>query len=264
MYPKTYMDLFRSFDRTMEVFVAMPFSSQFEQRWKDIFKPAILSCGLKPYRTKERLVSDSIPIDVLEGVGRAKLLLFDISNDEKDRPNPNVMYELGIAHAIRLPQEVIIVRDEKSENISFDIRHLRWNKFSTQNAKNSRDKIRKLVINAEKQVDLTRDLMVRNVLGALDIDMISFLEVVRGYVDRGFDLCAFDSSRKGEYGLYHESCEKNDLRRIARDLINLGVIRSAKPIPFRKKVYGGQPEYYFTELGKTILSETKKWRLWAR
>jgi hypothetical protein len=88
----------------------MPFSSQFEPRWKDIFEPAIVSCDLKPYRTKERLVSDSIPIDVLEGIGSAKLLLFDISNEKKDQPNSNVMYELGIAHAIRMPEEVIIVR----------------------------------------------------------------------------------------------------------------------------------------------------------
>lgn len=263
MYPKIYIDLFRSFDRTIEVFVAMPFSSQFEPRWKDIFKPAIVSCDLKPYRTKERLVSDSIPIDVLEGICRAKLLLFDISNEEKDRPNSNVMYELGIAHAIRLPEEVIIVSDEQSESSPFDIRHLRWNNFSTQNTKKSRDKIKRLIINAEKQLDLTRDLMVRNVLSMLDIDMISFLEVVRGYADMGFDLCAFDPERKGLYGLYHRECCEEDLRRIARDLINLRIIKSAKPIPFKKKIYGGQPEYYFTEFGKTILSDIEKYHLYA-
>jgi hypothetical protein len=121
----------------------MPFSSQFEPRWKDIFEPAIVSCDLKPYRTKERLVSDSIPIDVLEGIGSAKLLLFDISNEKKDQPNSNVMYELGIAHAIRMPVEVIIVRDEQSESSPFDIRHFRWNKFSTHDIKKSRDKIKK-------------------------------------------------------------------------------------------------------------------------
>jgi len=263
MYPKIYIDLFRAFDRTPEVFVAMPFSSEFEPRWKDIFKPAIVSCGLKPYRTKERLVSDSIPIDVLEGIGRAKLLLFDISNEQEDRPNSNVMYELGIAHAIRLPEEVIIVMDEQSEISPFDIRHLRWNKFSTRNIKKSKDKIKRLIINAEKQLDLTRDLMIRSVLSALDIDMFSFLEVVQGYADTGFDLSPFDPDRKGDYGLYHKACSEEYLRGIARDLINLRVIKSAEPIPFKKKIYGGQPEYYFTEFGKAILSIIGKYHLSA-
>lgn len=258
MYPKIYIDLFRQFDRTPEVFVAMPFSSQFERRWKDIFKPAIVSCDLKPFRTKERLVSDSIPIDILKGIGTAKLLLFDVSNEKKDRPNSNVMYELGIAHAIRLPEEVIIVRDEKSKKSPFDIRHFRWNEFSTQNIEKSRNKIRKLIINAEKQLNLTRDLVVKSVLSMLDIDMISFLEVVRRHVDTGFDFCPFDPDRKGLYGLYHKDCNEEYLRTIARDLINLRIIKSAKPIPFKKRIYGGQPEYYFTELGKAILSKLPK------
>ena len=260
MYPKVYIDLFRPFERAVEVFVAMPFSTKFETRWKDIFEPAIVACNLKPYRTKEVLVSDSIPINILEGINRAKLLLFDISN-EKDRPNSNVMYELGIAHAIRLPEEVIILRDDLSESSPFDIRHLRWNTFSTQNAKKSQNTVKQLIKNAEKQIDLTRDIMVRNVCSSLDIDMYSFLEVVRENVDKGFDLYPFDPDRKGLYALVHKECTEEDLRRIARDLINLKIIKSAMPIPLRKKIYGGQPEYYFTEFGKAILTATKKFNL---
>ena len=167
MYPKIYIDLFRSFDRKQEVFVAMPFSSQFETRWKEIFVPAIKYCNIKPYRTKELLINNSIPVDILDGIGRAKFLLFDISNEEKDRPNSNVMYELGIAHAIRLSEEVIIVRDEQQPKSSpFDIQHIRWNKFSTQKIEESRTKIEKLIRNAEKQLDLTKDLMVKNALSS--------------------------------------------------------------------------------------------------
>jgi hypothetical protein len=261
MYPKVYIDLFRPFERAVEVFVAMPFSSEFETRWKDIFEPAIVACNLKPYRTKEVLVSDSIPINILEGISRAKLLLFDISNEKEDRPNSNVMYELGIAHAIRLPEEVIILRDDLSESSPFDIRHLRWNAFSTQNAKKSQNTVKRLIKNAEKQIDLTRDIMVRSVCSSLDIDMFSFLEVVRGNVNTGFDLCPFDPDRKGLYGLVHKDCSEEDLRRIARDLINLKIIKSAMPIPLSKKIYGVQPEYYFTEFGKAILAVTRKFNL---
>lgn len=255
MYPKIYIDLFRSFDRASKVFVAMPFSSQFESRWKEIFVPAIKSCNLKPYRTKELLVSNSIPIDILDGIGRANFLLFDISNEEKDRPNSNVMYELGIAHAIRLPEEVIIMRDEQSKNCPFDIKHIRWNIFSTQKIEESRAKIEKLIKNAEKQIDLTKDLMVKNVLSSLDFDMISFLDTAREYIGKGFDLCPFDPDRKGLYALPHKECSEEYLRKLARDLINFRIIKSAEPISIQKKKYGVTPEYYFTEFGKVILSK---------
>ena len=255
MYPKIYIDLFRSFDRTPEVFVAMPYSSQFESRWKEIFVPAIVCCDLKPYRTKELFVSNSIPVDILDGIGRAKFLLFDISNEEKNRPNSNVMYELGIAHAIRLPEEVIILRDEQSESSPFDIRHIRWNSFSTQKIEESRVKIEKLIKNAEKQIDLTKDLTVKNALSLLDLDMISFLDTVREYVSEGFDLYPFDPDRKGLYGLPHKNCSEGYLRKLARDLINLRIIKSADLISIQKKIYGVTPEYYFTEFGKAILSK---------
>jgi len=253
MYPKIYIELFRSFDRMSKVFVAMPFSSQFESRWKEIFVPAIKSCDLEPYRTKELLVSNSIPVDILDGIGRAKFLLFDISNEEKDQPNSNVMYELGIAHATRLPEEVIIVRDEESESSPFDIQHIRWNSFSTQKIEESRAKIEKLIKNAEKQIDLTKDLMVGNTLSSLDFDTISFLDTVREYVNEGFDLYPFDPDRKGLYGLPHKDCSEGYLIKLARDLINLRIIKSAEPISIQKKMSGGTPEYYFTEFGKAIL-----------
>lgn len=253
MYPKIYIDLFRTFDRKLEVFVAMPFSSQFESRWKEIFIPAIGLCNLKPYRTKELLVSNSIPIDILDGIGRAKFLLFDISNEGKYGPNSNVMYELGIAHATRLPEEVIIMRDEDSEGTPFDIRHIRWNNFSTQKTEESREKIEKLIRNAEKQTDLTKDIMVKNTLNLLDFDMISFLDTVRECINDGFGLYSFDLNHKGLYSLPHKDCSEGYLIKLARDLINLRIIKSAEPISIQNKMSGGTPEYYFTEFGKAIL-----------
>jgi len=61
MYPKLYIDLFRSFERSSEVFVAMSFEKKFDERWSKIFRPAIKACKLKPFRLKESIKSDSIP-----------------------------------------------------------------------------------------------------------------------------------------------------------------------------------------------------------
>lgn len=266
MYPKIYTDLFREFSRKPEVFVAMPFSKAFDVRWKLIFKPAISSCNLTPYRVKERFVSESIPVDILDGINRAKCLLFDISNEETGHPNSNVMYELGIAHATRLPEEVIIIRDDKSKNVPFDIKHIRWNEFSPQKINKSITKVKKLLKSALKEINLTKDRMIEKVWSSLDPEMVEFLEVIRDYYEQigqkcvrdGFDLYPFDPDRKGLYGLISSDCSKEYLREIARNLINLGILRSASPLPPHKRVYGGTPEYYLTEIGKILLNKLRK------
>jgi len=263
MYPKIYIDLFRSFDRKQEVFVGMPFSTQFESRWKEIFEPAIVSFSLKPYRTKEILVSNSITIDILDGISRAKFLLFDIS-DEGGKPNPNVMYELGIAHAVRLPEEVIVLRDDTSQSNTLDTSHIRWNTFSPKETEKSITKIKELIKNAEKETNLTKDRLVSKVFNLLDIDMLSFLNTLQDFyeevnepLETGFDLYPFDLERKGLYELGYKECREIDLRNIARKLIENGILMPAELVPPQKKIYGGTPEYYFTELGKTVLFKLK-------
>jgi hypothetical protein len=262
---KIYIDLFRSFDRKKEVFVGMPFSTQFKSRWKEIFEPAIVSFSLNPYRTKEILVSNSITIDILDGISRARFLLFDIS-DEKGKPNPNVMYELGIAHAVRFPEEVIVLRDDISQSNTSDISHIRWNTFSPEETEKSITKIKELIKNAEKEIDLTKDRLVTKVVNLLDIDMLSFLDTLQNFFEEtkessetGFDLHPFDSERKGLYELNYKECREIDLRNIARKLIEDGILMPAElvPLPPQKKIYGGTPEYYFTELGKTVLFKLK-------
>jgi len=288
MYPKIYMDLFRSFERKQEVFVGMSFSTQFELRWKEIFEPAILSYSLKPYRTKELVVSDSITMDILDGISRAKLLLFDISDEEVGKPNPNVMYELGIAHATRLPEEVIILRDDLSKSNTFDISHIRWNTFSPKEIEESITKITEFIKNAEREIDLTKDRLVSKVIDSLDIDMISFLETVYDYLDRvkkslsddssierarssfkfseeeeqilstGFDLYPFDPDRKGLYRLGYKDCSEEHLREIARKLIEYGILRPAESIPpEEEKIYGAAPDYYITEFGTAVALKLK-------
>lgn len=262
MYPKFYTDLFREFPRTPEVFVAMPFK-EFEERWSLIFKPAIQSFDLKPYRVKEPFVSDSIPVDIIDSINRAMFLLFDISNEETKKPNPNVMYELGIAHATRLPQEVIIIRDNYSKSTPFDVNHIRWNDIFPKNVKRSITIIQKLIKNANKEIDLMKDKMIKKTFNALDPEMIEFLAILKKsyesigkkYINRGFDLSPFDPDRKGLFGLVTKDCSEEKLREIARYLINLGILKSARPIPLSERIYGGTAEYFLTEMGKVVINK---------
>lgn len=262
MYPKTYLDIFRDFGRTNEVFVAMPFSDEFEDRWIEIFCPAIVNQGLDPYRVDIRVVSDSILTDILAGIGRARLVLADTSfqqdNDRPAGPNANVMYELGIAHAMRLPEEVIVVRDSESNNASpFDVSHIRYHRFDPADAKAARSTIAKLLGAALKSIDITRDLIVDRTLRSLDPDAMHFLGTI-GSMD-WFDLYLFDPDRKGLYVLGERDSSEEELRSVARGLIQLGVLTSGDPGWPEARVYGGVRHYLVTALGKAVWGRLPSW-----
>lgn len=98
-------------------FVMMPFSDEFDGYYEDIYKPAIEESNLYPIRADSLFRPSPIIRDIWEYINRSKILIADITG-----LNPNVMYELGLAHAIAKP--VIIISDS-IEKVPFDLKTLR-------------------------------------------------------------------------------------------------------------------------------------------
>jgi len=98
-------------------FVIQPFSNPFNKRYEDVFKPAITSAGLKPYRV-DKDPAVSIPIkDIGTGIQNASLCFADITTD-----NPNVWFELG--YALAIGKDVCLVcSKERKEKYPFDVQH---------------------------------------------------------------------------------------------------------------------------------------------
>lgn len=133
MYPLEYFAYERPYPTTDSVFVAMSFDHRLDARWSDVLQPAISSVEyegrkLVPYRVDTRHVSDSILTDILKGVSSCRLVLADITSlnelDAAPIRNPNVMYELGLAHATRLAEEVLVFRSD-SAKLLFDVTAVR-------------------------------------------------------------------------------------------------------------------------------------------
>ena len=82
-----------------------------------IYKPAISKAGLNPIRADDLYKTGSIINDLWELTKSAKILLADLSGK-----NPNVFYELGLAHAIAKP---VVQITDNIEDIPFDLRTLR-------------------------------------------------------------------------------------------------------------------------------------------
>jgi len=95
----------------------MPFGDWFDSYYEAIYTPAIQAAGLVPRRADDLYRPSAIVHDIWALTQSAKVLLADLSGK-----NPNVFYELGLAHAIARP--AILVTDSIAD-IPFDLRALR-------------------------------------------------------------------------------------------------------------------------------------------
>jgi hypothetical protein len=97
--------------------VLSPFGSWFDEYYELLFTPAIKDAGLEPIRADDLYKTGSIVNDIWDLTKDARILLADLSGK-----NPNVFYELGLAHAIAKP--VVLITDN-IDDVPFDLRSLR-------------------------------------------------------------------------------------------------------------------------------------------
>lgn len=98
-------------------FVIMPFGGWLDDYYQSIYCPAIEAAGLLPHRADDLFRPSTIVNDIWAYTKRAKLLIADLTGK-----NPNVFYELGLAHALTKPAILVA---ESMEDIPFDLRALR-------------------------------------------------------------------------------------------------------------------------------------------
>lgn len=98
-------------------FVMMPFGEWFDRYYQEIYAPAIKEAGFEPVRGDELFNTGSVVEQIWEQIEKSKLLLADLSGK-----NPNVFYELGLAHAAKKP---VVFTASLLEDVPFDLRHLR-------------------------------------------------------------------------------------------------------------------------------------------
>jgi hypothetical protein len=98
-------------------FVMMPFGEWFDLYYKEIFTSAIKEAGMEPLRADELFSTGTVIEQIWEQIQKSKILLADLTGK-----NPNVFYELGLAHAAQKP---VVFTSASLEDVPFDLRHLR-------------------------------------------------------------------------------------------------------------------------------------------
>jgi hypothetical protein len=99
-------------------FVMMPFAMPLGGYYATVYDPAIRKAGLTPIRADNEIFGAGKIMDqVWEGIQAAKVLVAELTTR-----NPNVFYELGLAHALSKPVVLVSATDE---DVPFDLRHIR-------------------------------------------------------------------------------------------------------------------------------------------
>jgi hypothetical protein len=114
----------------LDVFVLMPFKHDMLPVYEDHIKPTCASMELTVRRADDFFTADSVVKDVWKAIAGARLIVADCT----DR-NPNVFYEIGLAHAIGKPT---ILLTQRQEDVPFDLRHWRYICLPAHTARNER------------------------------------------------------------------------------------------------------------------------------
>jgi len=106
------------------VFVLMPFDEAFADVYAHLIKAPLEAIGFVVTRADSLFNQQQILKDVVKGIADATLVIADVTD-----LNENVLYELGLAHA--LGKRVVMIT-QKLDQLPFDLRPYRANEYSTQ------------------------------------------------------------------------------------------------------------------------------------
>ncbi len=115
--------VFRTQPEDMELdselcFILMPFQSAFDRLYQDVLMPAVQDAGLRPLRADQIFSPTPIVEDIWRHIASARLVIADVTGR-----NPNVFYELGLAHAAGKP---VIILTQSSDDVPFDLSYIRF------------------------------------------------------------------------------------------------------------------------------------------
>ena len=119
MYPKVFFDRFQALPEPGKCFVVMPFAPKFDAVFRSIRSVIVEDLRLTCVRSDELLGGGNIIEDILRSLATSELVIVDLTGR-----NPNVFYELGIAHMCK-PVEKVILLSQEIASIPFDLRPFR-------------------------------------------------------------------------------------------------------------------------------------------
>ncbi|HEX7312801.1 MAG TPA: hypothetical protein VF297_02715 [Pyrinomonadaceae bacterium] len=107
-----------------EVFVLMPFTDELKPVYTNHIVSVANELELSVARADDFFTHTSIISDIWTAICKADVIIADCTGR-----NPNVFYEIGIAHAIG---KALILITQNSEDVPSDMRHIRYIKYDAE------------------------------------------------------------------------------------------------------------------------------------
>lgn len=191
MHPNVFLKTFWRLQLKPQIFVAMSFAPKYKSRYDTIIAPAIESISinnvpLKAYRVDTSKSGDSILTDIMDGIAHSQMVLADVSTFGKDSVtqhpyrNGNVMYEVGIALACRLPQEVLLVRDD-NDSFLFDVSTIPHMTIDFNRPQEARQRLQEELMARLRERTYVNDARVQLAIAGLSAEELTALKQVADY-----------------------------------------------------------------------------------
>ena len=103
-------------------FILMPFDEGSTALYTDFIRPVLAKEGFTVARADDIESNRNILRDVIEGIDKSDLVVAELTGN-----NPNVLYELGLAHALRKP---VLHLTQNIDDVPFDLRSYRMIEYS--------------------------------------------------------------------------------------------------------------------------------------
>jgi hypothetical protein len=111
-------------DHDLSAFVIMAFDPEFEAIYTDLVKPSLEQAGYEVTRADSIMSQQNILKDIIRNIASSDLIIAELT-----ALNPNVFYELGIAHALR---RKTVLLTQSIDDLPFDLRSYRVIAYSTR------------------------------------------------------------------------------------------------------------------------------------
>ncbi len=126
-------------------FVLIPFRTPFSRIFKNVIKPALEEVGFKVAKADDVFEPGPVIEQIWEYINKAEIILADVTGR-----NPNVFYELGIAHTLG---KTVIIITQSEDDVPFDLRHLRYFEYkdNEEGWKKLKETLKRVVLEIQRE-----------------------------------------------------------------------------------------------------------------
>ncbi len=263
MLPKNFFENHFTGEIKNEFFVALASDNSYNKKLSALEKAASnLEPKLKVVSIQQDSEIDDITYKIFNAISHSKLLLFDLSDDERltielenkkttKEINANVMYELGVALTFRDKSEIILVRKKSErgfEELPFDIKNIGIISYENES------EIEKIIFKkAQEKLERKKEI-VEGI--AHSFDDIAYYLIKTSILNRAGNLRHFNIQDETE------NLQKFPTLQVSKEQVRLSVLKLLDLGLIKLEAYEGRPgagaAYHWTDLGKNILDFIEK------